>query len=175
MGWKLFLKGARGALARPPFSSYFSGMKQLLFEIGDSILVGIAVKTLLMFMWFSLVVGFFASFVDLTQFFRYSAAFPGDDFSLVAVAGALGILMFVFSLLAALAVRKSSRRRVMFFLGLSTLCAFAIAFIPRVPLGTGKDPSLFHYLGGLGTLGVIMLAITDPGKDDSRNPDTGHD
>jgi hypothetical protein len=150
-------------------------MKQLLYDIGDSVLLGFALQALVLYLWFSLVVGFFASLVDLTQFFRYSAAFPGDDFSMVAVAGVLGVSMFVFSLLAALAVRRGSHRRVMVFLGVSTLCAFAIAFIPRVPLGTGKDPSLFHYLGGLGTLGVIMLAITDPDKDPSRNPDAGRD
>ncbi|GEM_PF-4562696 len=160
---------------RPPFSSYFSGMKQLLYDIGDSILLGFAVHALMLYLWFSVVVGFIASFVDLTEFFRYSAAYPGDDFSLVLVAGSLGVLMLVCSLLAALAVRKGSHRRVLLFLGVSTLCAYAVAFIPRVPLGTGKDPSLFTYLAGLGTLGAIMLAITDPGKGPSRNPDTGHD
>lgn len=164
-----------GALARPPSASYFPGMKQLLYDIGDSILLGFAVQALVLYMWFSLVVGFFASLVDLIQFFRYSAAYPGDDFSLVLLAGILGVLMFVCSLLGALAVRKGSHRRVMIFLVVSTLCAYAVAFIPRVPLGTGKDPSLFHYLGGLGTLGVVMLAITDPGRGPSRNPDTGHD
>lgn len=150
-------------------------MKQLLFDIGDSVLLGFAVQALVLYLWFSLVVGFFASFVDLTEFFRYSAAFPGEDYSLVLLAGVLGVLMFLFSLLGALAVRKGSRRRVMVFLGISTLCAYAVAFIPRVPIGTGKDPSLFTYLGGLGTLGVVMLALTDPGRDPSRNPGTGHD
>ncbi len=150
-------------------------MKQLLFDIGDSVLLGFAVHALVLYMWFSVVVGFFASLVDLTQFFRYSSAFPGDDFSLVLIAGILSLLMLVCSLLAAMAVRKGSHRRVMVFLGVSTLCAYAVAFIPRMPLGTGKDPSLFTYLGGMGTLGVVMLAITDPGRDTSRNPDTGRD
>lgn len=165
----------RGALARPPSSSYFSDMKQLLFDIGDSIFLGIAVQTLVLFLWFSLVVGFFASLVDIVQFFRYSAAFPGDDFSLVLVAGCIGVLMFVCSLMGALSVRRGSKGRVAFFLGVSTVCAYVLAFIPRVPLGTGKDPSLFLYLGGLGTLGVIMLAITDPGREPSHSPDTMRD
>jgi hypothetical protein len=150
-------------------------MKQTLFDIGDSILLGIAVQALVLYLWFSMVVGFFASFVDLTQFFRYSSAFPGEDYSLVLLAGILCVLVFVCSLLGALAVRKGSRRRLMVFLGVSTLCAYAVAFIPRVPIGTGKDPALFTYLGGLGTLGMVMLAITDPGREPSRNPDTGHD
>jgi len=125
--------------------------------------LGIAVQALVLYLWFSLVVGFFASLVDLVQFFRYSSAFPGEDFSLVLVAGVLGVLMFVFSLLGALAVRKGSRGRVMVFLGVSTLCAFAVAFIPRVPLGTALQPDLFAYIGGLGTLGVVMLAISEFG------------
>lgn len=173
--WPRFSECVRGALARPPSASYLSMMKQLLFDIGDSIILGIAVQALVLYLWFSLVVGFFASLVDLVQFFRYSSAFPGEDFSLVLLAGVLCVLMFVCSLLGALAVRKGSRRRLMIFLGVSTLCAFAVAFIPRVPLGTGKDPSLFTYLGGLGTLGVVMLAIFDPGRDPSRNPGTGRD
>jgi len=160
------------ALARLPPPSYFSGMKQLLFDIGDSIILGFAVQSLVLFLWFAMVVGFFASLVDLVQFFRYHSAFPGEDYSLVLVAGILGALMLLFSLLGALAVRRGSCRRVMVFLGVSTLCAFAVAFIPRSPVGTGKDPSLFTYIGGLGTLGVVMLAISGPGRRPSPDSET---
>jgi len=117
--------------------------------------------SLVMFLWLSLVVGFFASLVDLVQFFRYSSAFPSENFSLVLVAGILGVLMFVFSLLGALAVRRGSRVRLQVCLGVSTVCAFAIGFLPRVPLGTALRPDLFAYIGGLGTLGMVMLALSD--------------
>lgn len=148
-----------------------SGMKQLLFDIGDSIFLGIAVQSLLLFLWFSVVVGFFASIVDLVQYFRYSAAFPGDDYSLVLVSGCLCALMLVFSLLGALAVRRGSMPRVRLHLCISTVCAFAVAFVPRLPVGTGRDPSLFTYLGGLGTLASVMLAVSDTG----RKPQADHD
>lgn len=141
-----------------------SVMKQLLFDIGDSILLGFAVQSLLLFLWFSVVAAFFASVVDLVQFFRYSAAFPGDDFSLVLVSGCLCVAMLVFSLLGALAVRSGSLARVILHLCISTVCAFAVAFIPRLPVGTGKDPSLFTYLGGLGTLAIVMLSVAGPGQ-----------
>jgi len=147
-------------------------MKQLLFDIGDSIILGVAVQTLVLFLWFAMVVGFFASLVDLVQYFRYDSAFPGEDYSLVLVAGCLGALMLLSSLLGALAVRRGSCRRVMVFLGVSTLCAFAVAFIPRAPIGTGRDPSLFTYIGGLGTLGVVMLAISGSGRRPSPDSET---
>jgi hypothetical protein len=138
-------------------------MKKLLSDIGDFMFTGIAVQALVLFLCFSLVVGFFSFIVDFVQFSRYRAVFPGDDFSLVAVSGVLGVLMFVFSLLGALAVRAVKRRRVAVFLGVSTACAFVIAFLPRVPLGTALQPDLFIYLGGLGTLAVVMLVVSDPG------------
>ncbi|MDD3236418.1 MAG: hypothetical protein PHH43_08865 [Candidatus Cloacimonetes bacterium] len=137
-------------------------MKQLLIDVGDSIFLGIAVQVLVQFLWFTLVVGFFSSVLDFIQFARYSAAFPGEDFSMVAVAGVLGVSMFVCSLLGALAVRKGSPGRVTLFLGVSTACAFLLGFLHRVPLGTGRNPVIYQYLGGLGTLGVAMLLLSRP-------------
>ncbi len=147
---------------RPPSTLYLCPMRRVMWDIWDTVIGSIMIQALLMYMWFSLVVGVVAVNVDLTQFFRYSAAFPEDDFTLVAVAGCLGVLMTGFSLLGALALRKRRQGRFTLFLSISTACAFAIAFIPRVPLGTALKPDLFAYIGGIGALGVILLSITAP-------------
>lgn len=129
------------------------------------------IHALLMYMWFSLVAGVVAVIVDLTQYFRYSAAFPDDDFTLVAVAGALGVVMTCFSLLGTLALRKRLTGRLALFLAISSVCALAISFIPRVPVGTALKPDLFAYIGGIGALGVILLYIAAPWKPVTRQGD----
>ena len=50
----------------PPFRFLFSAMKQLILDIGDSVLMGFPVQALVLYLWLSLVVGFFASLVDLS-------------------------------------------------------------------------------------------------------------
>lgn len=153
-----------GALVRPPLHPYHCPMKTILWDIWDTAIGGIMVNALLMYMWFSIVAGVVAVTVDVTQYFRYSQAFPADDFTLVAVAGAFGLLMTLFSLLGGLALRKRRIGRFTLFLGISAACAFAIAFIPRVRLGTALKPDLFSYIGGIGVLGILLLLITAPGR-----------
>ncbi len=139
-------------------------MKKLFFDIVDSLLTGLTLQALLLFIWFSLVAGLVAAIVDLVQFFRYSAAFPDGDFSPVATAGAAAVLMFGFSLWGAIAIHRKKRRLTALRLGVSTAMAFLLAFLPRPAIGTGVRTDLFAFLGGLGALGVVLLIVTDPGS-----------
>ncbi|MCK5035151.1 MAG: hypothetical protein KAS73_04595 [Candidatus Sabulitectum sp.] len=129
----------------------------------------ISVSAVSLFLWISIVVGFFTGLTDVTQYFRYSKGFPDHSFTMNLLAGIAALLMLVFSVVAIVKLRKNSRGMVQISIAVSTAMGFVPAYLPRAAIGSAIRQDLFVYLGGLGIMTLFFLFLSDSSPDTPDN------
>ncbi|MCK5133304.1 MAG: hypothetical protein KAR40_14275 [Candidatus Sabulitectum sp.] len=131
-------------------------MNKVLTEIADRL----TVSTVSLFLWVSVVVGFFTGITDVIQYFRYSKGFPESSFTTNLLAAIASLLMFILASVTIIRLRRKSGGKLMSLVAASSAMAFLLAFLPRPPIGSAVRPDLFIYLGGLGTLASLLVYLS---------------
>ena len=141
-------------------------LKKVLTEVARRV----SVSTVSLFLWISVVVGFFTGITDAVQYFRYSSAFPGDSFTMNLLAGIAAFFMCAFSVGAIVKLRKNNKGPVQISIAVSTAMAFVPAYLPRAAIGSAVRPDLFVYLGGLGVVALFLFSISAPPDTPDNTP-----
>ena len=141
-------------------------LKNMLTEVERRV----SVSAVSLFLWISVVVGFFTGITDVVQYFRYSKGFPHDSFTMNLLAGIAAFLMLAFSVVTIVKLRKKSRGMVQISISASTAMAFVTAYLPRAAIGSAVRPDLFIYLGGLGIMALFLFSISAPPDTPDNTP-----
>ncbi len=140
-------------------SKIFTGIKKQITTVIVSL-----------FLWISVVVGFFAGITDMVQYHRYSSKFPNINFTINLFAGIGCFLIMLFSIKAFINLRKKTLKPLKTTIGISSVLIFLIAFMPRPEIGSAIRPDLFSYIGGLGLLSYFLISSNIPPNTPPHTP-----